>query len=328
MHGEGVDAREHGCRERIGAYYTRASAPPGPWLRAEDGGLVPALLRAMRPRQWIKNLFVLAAPVFAQTLGDPGTAARAVSGLAVFCALSSAVYLLNDVADLKQDRFHPVKRLRPIASGEVSVAAASVAAVALAVVALAGATALGVAFTGVACAYLFMNVAYSTSLKDVVIVDVMIVAAGFLLRAWAGAVVIGVDFSHWLILCTVLLALFLGFVKRRQEIVALGPGEATRPILREYSLPFLDQMIAVVTSCTVLAYALYAFSSEVADKLGTRYMGLTLPFVLFGIFRYLYLVHQRGEGENPTTLVLKDRPTTINLVLWAAVVVLVLYALP
>jgi 4-hydroxybenzoate polyprenyltransferase len=164
-------------------------------------------------------------------------------------------------------------------------------------------------------------------LKRVVVLDVMLVAAGFLLRAWAGAVVLDVAMSHWLILCTGLLALFLGFVKRRQELAGPHGSEDTRPILREYSLPFLDQMIAIVTASTVLAYSLYAFSTEVADKLGTRYMGLTIPFVLFGIFRYLYLVHQRGEGDSPTALVFSDGPLVANLVFWAGAVVVALYLL-
>jgi 4-hydroxybenzoate polyprenyltransferase len=172
-----------------------------------------------------------------------------------------------------------------------------------------------------------MNAAYSLALKRVVILDVMLVAAGFLLRAWAGAVVLGVEMSNWLVLCTGLIALFLALVKRRQEIATLGPSGEQRPILREYSLPLLDQMIGIVTSSTLLAYSLYAFSPQVAEKLGTRWMGLTIPFVLFGIFRYLYLIHLRGQGENPTTLVLSDGALRWTVGLWGAVVVLVLYVL-
>ena len=174
-------------------------------------------------------------------------------------------------------------------------------------------------------AYVILNVLYSLGLKRVVILDVMMVAAGFLLRAIAGATVIDVAISHWLMLCTGLLALFLGFVKRRQELVARHDGAPTRAILKEYSLPFLDQMISVVTGATVVAYSLYAFSPEVAQKLGTQHLGLTIPFVLFGIFRYLYLVHQRGEGENPTAVVLTDPPLILDVVLWAAAVLVALY---
>jgi 4-hydroxybenzoate polyprenyltransferase len=280
----------------------------------------------MRPKQWVKNVFVLAAVVFAQKLGDPVAVLRTFGAFACFCVLSSTAYLLNDIADREADKLHPVKRMRPVASGALSVGAASVLAVLLAVAGLGSALALGPAFGGVACAYVFMNLAYSLALKRVVILDVMVVATGFLLRAWAGAVVLSVEMSHWLALCTGLLALFLGFVKRRQEIEALGGATEQRPILREYSLPFLDQMIGVVTASTVLAYSLYAFSSEVAEKLGTRHLGLTIPFVLFGIFRYLYLVHLRGEGENPTLLVLSDRPLLANVLLWAAAALVAVYA--
>jgi 4-hydroxybenzoate polyprenyltransferase len=297
-------------------------------LIAESGRasfLLPAV-RVMRPKHWVKNVFVLAALVFARKLGDPAAVLRALGAFACFCALSSAAYAINDIVDREADRLHPTKRRRPVASSELSAGAASVLSVVLAVAGLAGAVALGAPFAAVAAAYLVMNLAYSLVLKKVVILDVMLVAAGFVLRAWAGAVALGVDMSHWLALCTGLLALFLGFVKRRQEIEALEGATGQRPILREYSLPFLDQMIAVVTASTVLAYSLYAFSPEVAERVGTRHLGLTIPFVLFGIFRYLYLVHRRGEGENPTLLVLSDRPLLANVLLWAAAVLVAVYA--
>jgi len=281
----------------------------------------------MRPRHWVKNVFVFAALVFAHELVDGRSALLALAAFAVFCLLSSSVYLLNDVADREADRLHPTKRERPVASGELSPRAAAAASLCLAAVALGAAFAISVPFAAVAVTYLLTNLAYSLALKRVVILDVMIVAAGFLLRAWAGSVVIGVAMSHWLVLCTGLIALFLGFVKRRQELLGLEQAAGQRPILREYSLPFLDQMIAVVTASTVLAYTLYAFSSEVAEKLGTRWMGLTIPFVLFGIFRYLYLVHQRGAGENPTVLLLTDRPLVATVLLWGAAALLALYVL-
>jgi len=287
----------------------------------------PPLWRALRPNHWIKNIFVFAALVFAHRLGDPGAVLRAILAFGVFCVLSSAVYLINDVLDRQADRAHPAKRTRPIASGEVSVATAVIAATILSLIGLGAAVALGAAFGAVASGYLLMNLAYSVVLKRVVIVDVMLVAAGFLLRAWGGAVAVRVEMSHWLILCTGCVALFLGFVKRRQEIAGAASIESTRPILREYSLPFLDQMISIVTSSTLLAYALYVFSPEVADKLGTRWLGLTLPFVLYGIFRYLYLVHQRGQGESPTELVTSDRALVFNFLLWGAAIVVAVYVL-
>ncbi|MDX1390580.1 MAG: decaprenyl-phosphate phosphoribosyltransferase [Acidobacteriota bacterium] len=286
---------------------------------------VVALVRALRPTHWIKNVFVLAPMVFAQQLRDPVAVQRSLQAFGVFCALSSAVYLINDIADREADRRHPVKKSRPVAAGTLPVWLAGAVAAVLAGGGLVWALTLGGEFAAIAATYLIMNLAYSMALKRVVILDVMLVAAGFLLRAWAGAVVVDVAMSQWLILCTGLVALFLGFVKRRQEIAGARGSEATRPILREYSPPFLDQMIAVVTSSTVLAYALYAFDPEVAERLGTRHMGLTLPFVLFGIFRYLYLVYQRGEGDNPTALVISDVPLLLNVVAWAGAVIVALY---
>jgi 4-hydroxybenzoate polyprenyltransferase len=284
-----------------------------------------AILRALRPRQWAKNVFVFAALVFAGRLGDVEAVTAVAGAFAVFCALSSSVYLLNDLRDLEADRAHPVKRHRAIAAGHVPAATAGVLAAVLGVAALAAAFALSPGLGQVALAYLVLNLAYSFGLKSVVILNVMMVAAEFLLRAIAGARVLNVAISHWLVLCTGLLALFLGFVKRRQELAARHGGEPTRAILKEYSLPFLDQMIAIVTGATVVAYSLYAFSPEVAEKLGTQHLGLTIPFVLFGIFRYLYLVHQRGEGENPTVVVLTDPPLILDVVLWGVAVLIALY---
>jgi len=284
-----------------------------------------ALLSALRPRQWVKNVFVFAALVFAGRLGDGAAVVRVVDTFLIFCVLSSAVYLINDVRDRDADRLHPTKRWRPIAAGEIGTGAASALSVVLAVAALFASFRLATPLGEVAAGYLVLNLGYSFGLKRVVILDVMMVAAGFLMRALAGAVAIEVPISRWLVLCTGLLALFLGFVKRRQEVAASEDGSAARPILKEYSLPFLDQMIAVVTGATVVAYSLYAFSPEVAQKLGTTHLDLTIPFVLFGIFRYLYLVHQRGVGENPTLVVMTDVPLIVDILLWAATVLLTLY---
>lgn len=288
-------------------------------------GLAASLVAALRPKHWVKNVFVFAPLVFAEQAGDPLLLARAVAAFLAFCALSSSVYLLNDVADREADRLHPEKRRRPIAAGDLSVGAGITTAAVLATGGLAGAGALSAGVGGVAGVYLVQNLLYSFALKRVVILDVMMVSAGFLLRTWAGAIAVEVAMSEWLVLCTGLLALFLGFVKRRQEIASMPTSSEQRPILREYSLPFLDQMIGVVTGAVVTAYALYAFSDEVAAKLGTPYLGVTIPFVLYGIFRYLYLVHRRGAGENPTALVLSDAPLVLNLLLWGGTVVLLLY---
>ncbi len=280
-----------------------------------DRSRAVAFLVALRPRQWAKNVFLFAALVFSGRLADSTAVLRVCGAFAVFCVLSSAVYLINDVRDRDADRRHPHKRRRPIAAGEIGPKTASAASMVLAVAALFAAFALSKGLGEVALG----------GLKRIVILDVMMVATGFLLRAFAGALVLNVAISRWLVLCTGLLALFLGFVKRRQEVAATEGGSATRPILKEYSLPFLDQMIAVVTGATVVAYSLYAFSPEVAQKLGTQNLGLTIPFVLFGIFRYLYLVHQRGVGESPTTVVLTDVPLIVDVALWAVAVVGALY---
>jgi len=294
-------------------------------MSAHVAAMPVELLRAMRPKHWIKNMFVFAALVFAQQLGRLDAVLVTLAAFAIFCMISSSVYLLNDIADREMDRQHPIKRNRPIASGRLSITVAGVASFLLAAVALGWAFWLSLPFAAVACSYLLMNLAYSAGLKRVVIVDVMLIATGFLLRAWGGALALGVAMSHWLVLCTALIALFLGFAKRRQELATWDSADEQRPILKEYSLPFLDQLISIVTASTLLAYALYAFSPEVAEKLGTSWMGLTLPCVLFGMFRYLYLVHRRGEGENPTLLVLKDPGLISTLLLWGVAVLFALY---
>jgi 4-hydroxybenzoate polyprenyltransferase len=285
-----------------------------------------ALLTALRPRQWIKNGVIFAALLFSKTLGEPEHLLRTAAAFALFCAVSSAVYLLNDIMDLENDRVHPTKSKRPIAAGELSIAAAAVAGVALAAAALALGWALSPPFAALALLYLASNLLYSAWLKRIVIVDVMVISSGFVIRAVAGGVVIGVEVSAWLILCTVLLSLFLGFTKRRQELALLESQAAnSRAILREYSVAFLDQMISIVTAATVVAYFLYTLSPDTRARLGTPYLPLTIPFVLYGIFRYLYLVHQKHMGENPTGALYADRPLFITVLLWAATAAVILY---
>lgn len=285
-----------------------------------------ALARSLRPQQWIKNVLLFAALVFAQRLLDPAALGLAAGAFVVFCLLSSFVYLLNDVADREQDRLHPVKRTRPIASGQLSVTAALAASMLLLAAASVGALLLGRAFAVTAAAYVGISIAYCFALKKIVILDVMVLAAGYALRAVAGAEAIDVEFSSWLLLCTSLLALFLGFCKRRQELTSLAhEAVAHRSVLAGYSVPFLDQMIGVVTASTVVAYIFYALSDDVAAKLGTPYLGLTVPFVLFGIFRYFYIVHMRGAGGRPSRELIGDPPLLINLVLYAVTVFALLY---
>jgi 4-hydroxybenzoate polyprenyltransferase len=284
-----------------------------------------ALLVSLRPRQWVKNLFVFAGVIFSHRLFTPDTG-RALGAFVVFCALSGVVYLINDVADRERDRAHPKKRQRPLASGALTVRAAIVAAIVLALASLAASVTLGPAFFATALAYLALLGFYSTRLKHVVIVDVLAVSAGFVLRAVAGAVAIAVEISGWLLICTFLIALFLALGKRRHEYLTLDAQAARhRPILAEYSAGLLDQMIAVVTASTVTAYALYTMSPETVAKFGTRLLPLTLPFVLYGIFRYLYLLYRRQLGGNPSELFLNDRALLLNACLWVAAVMAIIY---
>jgi len=264
--------------------------------------------------------------VFAQRLGDLPSVLRAVAAFVVFCGLSGAVYLVNDLLDREQDRRHPLKAMRPIASGAICAGTAVAAAVALGGGALVAAFALGLPFFWVAVAYMALQFAYSAFLKHVVILDVLTIAAGFTLRAVAGGAAIMVPVSHWLVLCTTLLALFLALSKRRHELVLLtNTAVEHRRILEEYSPYLLDQMISVVTASTLIAYAFYTISPETTQKFGTTLLSLTIPFPLYGIFRYLYLVHQKSQGGNPSDLLLEDRPLLICIGLWALAVVGIIY---
>jgi 4-hydroxybenzoate polyprenyltransferase len=280
----------------------------------------------MRPRQWTKNLFVFAGLIFGNKLMDPRSVAIAAAAFGVFCLLSSTIYLINDVRDREADRLHPVKSRRPIASGALPVGVANAAALVIGTVALAGAFAIGLNFFGIAALYLVLLAAYSLSLKHVVILDVLTLASGFVLRAAAGAVAVHVEFSHWLLLLMMLGALFLALSKRRAELVSLaGDAGAHRPSLAEYSPYLLDQMISVVTASTLLAYAFYTINPETVAKFGTDLLLYTVPFPLYGIFRYLYLVHRREGGGNPSETLWEDRPTLVCVALWGATVIAILY---
>jgi 4-hydroxybenzoate polyprenyltransferase len=282
---------------------------------------------SLRPGQWTKNLLLFAGLIFGGRLLDPDAVLAAVIAFAVFCGLSGAGYLFNDVWDRDADRRHPLKQARPIASGELSVATATIAAAVLASAGLIAAALISPALALVAAAYAVLLVLYSVLLKNIVIVDVLTIAGGFVLRAIAGAVAVSVPFSAWLLVCTTLLALFLGLSKRRHELVLLGDSAVDhRRILHEYSPYLLDQMIAVVTASTLIAYTVYAISAETAVRLGTPRLGLTIPFVLYGIFRYLYLVHQKRGGGSPAAMLMTDRPLLACVGLWIATVAVLLYS--
>lgn len=293
---------------------------------ASNRSLALNLLISLRPRQWAKNLLVFAGLLFGLRLFDPSAVGRAFAAFGVFCVLSGVVYLINDITDRDVDRQHPHKSQRPIASGALSVPAAVTSAIGLGVVALLGAFMLGPRFFIIAALYLALLALYSGLLKHIVIIDVLTIAVGFVLRAVAGAVAVNVDISHWLLVCTTLLALFISLAKRRHELLLLADGAAGhRPILGEYTPYLLDQMIAVVTASTLIAYIFYTISPETEQKFGTHWLGLTIPFPLYGIFRYLYLVHQREGGGSPADLLLTDRPLLACVTLWALSVVLIIY---
>lgn len=280
----------------------------------------------LRPTQWAKNTVLFAALIFSKHLFVPGDVATVLFAFVCFCCVASAAYVMNDIRDCDRDRQHPHKSRRPLPSGRVSRAAATAVALPLVFFGIGGAFLLGWGFGLLTAFYLALQVGYTFAFKDMVILDVMSIATGFVLRAVAGGVVIDVPVSPWLIICTFLLALFLGFSKRRHEIVLLDERATEhRASLREYSLYFLDQMIAVVTASTVVAYAIYTVSPEVREKLGTDRLYLTIPFVLYGIFRYLYLIHQREEGGNPTQLLLTDQPLLLDVLLWIFTASLLLY---
>ena len=294
-------------------------------LPAVSAGTLRGLLKTMRPRQWVKSIIVYAALVFDGKLLDFDLFLKTTLIFAAFCLISSAVYIMNDLVDMEKDRQHPRKRLRPLASGQLDPRLAAAAAVTLGVLSLAAAFWLNLWAGVVLVVYLLQNVAYSFWLKNIVIVDVMVLSLGFLLRVVAGVVVVQVtNFSPWLYICVTLLALFLGFGKRRQEIVLLeGDASNHRASLAEYNLPLLDQIITIITTSTLVAYTFYSF--DAATALAHNKMLITVPFVFYFIARYLYLVHVRHLGGAPDELLLEDRPLLINSALWALTVIVLIY---
>jgi len=285
-----------------------------------------SLIKLTRPVQWLKNGVVLAALIFGGEISDTYKVEIAFLAAMIFCLLSSSVYTLNDLVDRDKDKQHPIKKNRPIASGKVSPVLGIVMFVALAVLALTGAWFINLNFFIVCICFYVLNILYSFWLKNVVIVDVMSIAISFVLRAYAGAMAIDVFASKWLLINTLLLALFLGLGKRRHELTMLEEGAtAHRKILDKYSAYLLDQLIGVVTASVVVVYMLYSFSGEVSKKLGTENLFLTIPFVIYGIFRYLYLIHKEEMGGSPTRAMINDRPLLINIVLWLITVIVILY---
>ena len=285
---------------------------------------VAPLVRALRPKQWTKNAVLFAGVVGAGRLLHTTSFARALLGFAIFCALSGVVYLVNDLADVERDRAHPRKRLRPIASGALPIPLAIATAVVLGVVGIVGGFLLAPAFGALGVTYVAIMLAYSAGLKNFILLDVFAIAAGFVIRAAAGAAVVKAEISPWLLLCAALLSLFLGFAKRRHELLMLGErAGAYRKTLDEYTPELLEEMISVVTSSTVVAYSLYTFFGENVPK--NHSMMLTIPFVLYAIFRYLFLIHDPHGGGNPDELLLQDKPLLLTIFLWGVTALGVLY---
>ncbi|OGX08546.1 MAG: hypothetical protein A2Z88_06480 [Omnitrophica WOR_2 bacterium GWA2_47_8] len=289
--------------------------------------LLKDILITMRPNQWTKNFLLFAGLIFSGKMTNLPDVLVSVQAFIVFCLGSSSIYILNDIIDRENDRGHPQKRLRPIAAGQITVPVALSLAGSLLIFSIVlSIRYLNVALIDTFFTYLLLMACYIFVLRRVVILDLIVVAVGFVLRAIAGAVVLKVAISPWLMICTFFLALLVLMGKRRHEILLLGKeAYAHRSILKEYSLGFIDQLIAVVTSSAVISYSLYTFSEDTVARLGTNLMPLTIPFVLYGIFRYLYLTHQQNQGGAPEELFVNDKALLVNGFLWVAAAVAILY---
>ena len=284
------------------------------------------ILRSLRPYQWTKNFFVFAPLIFSENIFNVPLILKSLLAFALFCVLSGAIYIWNDLRDIEEDKLHPIKSQRPLASGRLGKTPAVAAFIFLCFLGLALSLFLNIYFFFLASVYVLLQLAYSAWLKHIVILDVLLVASGFLIRVIAGGVAIEVEISTWLLICTFLLALFIALSKRRHELIFLEKDASShRPILKEYSPYLLDQMISVVTASTVITYCLYTISEATIAKFGSSNLIFTVPFVLYGIFRYLYLIHQKCEGGSPESLLIKDKPFFIGILLWIVSAIFILY---
>ncbi|MBI1320482.1 MAG: decaprenyl-phosphate phosphoribosyltransferase [Candidatus Hydrogenedens sp.] len=288
---------------------------------------VMVLIKGLRVYQWSKNLLLFAALIFAQEVFRPEQLVPSVLAFFSFCLAASATYLFNDIQDIEKDRAHPKKRHRPIASGEMPLGVAWALLIALFAGSCVLAWLVRPAFLPMVFAYIGLTLSYSLFLKHMMIVDVMVLALGFVVRAIAGAVAINVQFSNWLVVCTLFLALFLGFSKRRHEITLLEDGaESHRAVLSEYSVQYLDQLILIVAGGAILTYTIYTCSPDVVQRLHTDKLYLTLPYVLFGIFRYLHLIHHKTGGGDPSRTLVTDKPLILTVLLWGGTCIGIIYA--
>jgi len=281
---------------------------------------------SMRPKQWIKNIFLFPALIFSHNLFDFYLLAKVTVGFGLFCLAASSIYIFNDIMDLEKDKKHPEKCKRPLAAGHLKIKIAYGASVVLAIAALLGAMLLGTTFFFILAAYVLMNIAYTIKIKQVVILDVFCIASGFVFRVLAGTSLTGVQPSDWLIICTITISIFLGLSKRRHELTLFGANANNhREVLADYTINFLDQMISVATACTLMSYALYTISDETVARFGTKNLIFTIPFVIYGIYRYLYLIHQKKMGGNPASALLADFPLFLNGLIWLGAVILIIY---
>lgn len=295
--------------------------------------MISPIFVSLRPKQWIKNLLVFAALLFSEKglIFSWEAWAYAIVGFMTFCGLSGCVYILNDLIDLSKDRLHPVKSLRPLPSGQLSVKDAKASLLLILIICLFVAWKISGLFFGVALGYFMLNLAYSFKLKKVVILDVMCIALGFVLRAIAGVGTLKtlspeIYISHWLILATFMLAMFLGLTKRRQEIINHEENAAKqRCVLADYSPEYIDQMTSILATVAIITYTFYTVSSDTIAKFGTTNLVYTVPIVLYGILRYLYLIHQENEGENPTDLIINDKPLLVCGITWVIAAVTIVH---
>lgn len=285
------------------------------------------ILLSMRPRQWLKNGFLFAALLFSRNIFHPAQVLTSVFAFGIFCLASGAVYVLNDLLDMEQDRNHPQKRSRPLASGALEPEIGALAFAVLLPISLLAGSLVNLTFLLAVAAYLVLQIAYCTFLKKMILLDVFSIAAGFFLRVAAGSAAIGVPMSKWLLICTIFISLFLALAKRRHELLALGAGAGEhRKTLEEYNLLFLDQMVSIATAGTIVSYSLYTLSEETIAKFGTSRLWLTVPIVLYGISRYLYQVYRHGDGGQPEELVWKDKPLLTCVAVYVVSVILILYS--
>lgn len=284
------------------------------------------IIRSLRPQQWLKNFFIFAPLIFSENILDVPLLLKSILAFVIFCILSGSLYIFNDLKDIEEDKLHPLKSKRPLASGRLKKKQAVLSFIVLIALGLVLSSMFNKYFLIIVLIYFLLQILYSGWLKHVVILDVFIIAAGFFIRVIAGGLAIEVYISPWLLICTILLSLFLAFSKRRHELVLLDQDASNhRPILKEYSPYLLDQMIAVVTASTVIAYCLYTISEETITKFGTTKLIYTVPFVLYGIFRYLYLIHLKSEGGSPEILIIKDRPLLVDIFLWIVAAIAIIY---